>query len=316
MTDIQEIRAREAKVRVQGSLDACRLPLHKGLDFFKSSRGEIDDLQLAIDAIERSNPKIKYLAGLSVQGRLQPVRWLDDPENVRGCQILVVCSEQARLAAEFFPHLAVVAFGTFQDVLAFADSTYPIVPPPYEEEPIDFPALPGNLHDVYAQASAAIAAGKNVVFTSERVGTGATMIARRLVRALGPLTHQQAIEVSRIHASSGLTTTLVRARPFRAPHHTVSEQGLFGKNYPQAFRVEEGVLAYSKRVGECHLATHGILFLDEGHEVRRAHVREVFRQQQVRRNFRVVMAWHVSKHTPAPWSEEQLAEWNAVEVKI
>jgi magnesium chelatase family protein len=306
MKDIQEIRGREAKVRVQGSLEACRLTLTKDLDFFKSSRGEIDDLQLAIYAIERSNPQIKYLAGLSVHGRLEPVRWLDDPENGRGCKILVVCSEQAQLAAEFFPHLVVVAFGTFQEVLVFADSTYPIVPSPYEEEPLNLPPLPSSLHDVYAQASAAIAAGKNVVLTSERVGTGATKIARRLVRALGPLTHKQAIEVSRIHANVGLTTTLVRSRPFRAPHHTVSEQGLFGRVQPTP---------QQSRAGECLLATHGILFLDEGHEFRRASVTEIFRQQQVRGTFRVVMAWHVSKRTPAPPSE-QLAEWNAVEVKI
>src|SRR5690606_3046540 len=121
------------------------------------------------------------------------------------------------------------AFGTFQDVLEFADSTHPIIPRPYVEEPLDLPELPSHLHYSFGEASAAIAAGKNVVFTSEKPGLGVTMIARRLVSALGPLSHEHAIQVSGIHAHVGLTTELVRRRPFRAPHHTVSDQGLFGR---------------------------------------------------------------------------------------
>src|SRR5690606_28525699 len=209
---------------VTRALDVCRLNLIKHLDFFKSPRGEIYDLQLAIDAIERSHPQIKYRAGLDFNGRLMTERWLDDPENVKGCKILVVCCDQASLAAEFFPHVVVVAFGTFQDVLEFADSTHPIIPRPYVEEPLDLPELPSHLHYSFGEASAAIAAGKNVVFTSEKPGLGVTMIARRLVSALGPLSHEHAIQVSGIHAHVGLTTELVRRRPFRAPHHTVSDQ--------------------------------------------------------------------------------------------
>lgn len=305
-TDIQEVKARESHVRVARALEVCRLSLTKDLDFFKSSRGEIDDLQLAIDAIERSHPQIKYLAGLDFNGRLLPVRWLDDPENVKDCKILVVCHDQASLAAEFFPHVVVVAFGTFQDVLAFADSTHPIIPRPYAEEPLDLPELPSHLHDAFAQASAAVAEGKNVVLTFERPGSGATMIARRLVSALGPLSHEHALQISGIHAHVGLTTELVRRRPFRAPHHTVTDQGLFGI---------VGKTRQEFRPGDFHLATRGILFLDEGPEFRRSTIREVFRLQRQRKTTRVVMGWLVTKGTPAP-SAEQLAEWNAVEVKI
>jgi predicted ATPase with chaperone activity len=305
-TDIQEVRAKEAKVRVQGSLDACRLTLTKGLDFFKSSRGEIDDLQLAIDAIERSNPQIKYLAGLDLKGQLMPVRWLGDVENRKDCKILVVCRDQAMLAAEFFPNLVVLGFGTLLDVLEFADSSYPLTPPPYVEQPLDLPELPPHLQDAFAQASEVIASGKNVVLTFEKPGTGATMIARRLVSALGPLSHEHAIEISRIYANLGLTRTLLRCRSFRSPHHTVSDQGLFGKAQNDQ---------HAARAGECHLATHGILFLDEGPEFRRSAVREVFRLQRERQVFRVVVGWHVTKHSPVPGAE-LLAQWNAVEVKI
>lgn len=308
-TDIQEVRARESRVRVASALEVCRLSLIKDLDFFKSSRGEIDDLQLAINAIERSHPQIKYLAGLDYNGWLVPVRWLDDPENVKDCKILVVCSDQASLAAEFFPHVVVVAFGTFKDVLEFADNTHPIIPRPYVEEPLDLPELPKqpkHLCYSFGEASAAIAAGKNVVLTFERPGSGATMIARRLVNALGPLSHEHAIEVSRIHANAGLTTELLRRRPFRAPHHTATDQGIFGI---------VGKTRQEFRPGEVHLATRGILFLDEGPEFRRSTIREVFRLQRQRETFRVVVGWLVTKGTPAP-SAEQLAEWNAVEVKI
>lgn len=205
-----------------------------------------------------------------------------------------------------FPHVVVVAFGTFQDVLAFADSTHPIIPRPYAEEQLDLPELPQHLCYPFGEASAAIAAGKNVVFTFERPGSGAMMIARRLVSALGPLSHEHALQISGIHAHVGLTTELVRRRPFRAPHHTVTDQGLFGI---------VGKTRQEFRPGDFHLATRGILFLDEGPEFRRSTIREVFRLQRQRKTTRVVMGWLVTKGTPAP-SAEQLAEWNAVEVKI
>jgi magnesium chelatase family protein len=89
-------------------------------------------------------------------------------------------------------------------------------------------------------------------------GTGKTMLARRIPSILPAMTRAEAVEVTRLHSVAGLHTGgLIGARPFRAPHHTISPSGLVGG----------GVLP---RPGEATLAHHGVLFLDELSEFQRA----------------------------------------------
>jgi magnesium chelatase family protein len=93
------------------------------------------------------------------------------------------------------------------------------------------------------------------------------MLARRLTTILPAMTLAEAIETTRIHSVAGLTgerTALVTTRPFRAPHHTISDAGLIGGGQVPM-------------PGEVSLAHHGILFLDELPEFRRS-VLEVLRQ--------------------------------------
>ena len=93
------------------------------------------------------------------------------------------------------------------------------------------------------------------------------MLARRLTTILPAMTLAEAIETTRIHSVAGLTgdrTALVTTRPFRAPHHTISDAGLIGGGHVPM-------------PGEVSLAHHGVLFLDELPEFRR-HVLEVLRQ--------------------------------------
>jgi magnesium chelatase family protein len=93
------------------------------------------------------------------------------------------------------------------------------------------------------------------------------MLARRLTTILPEMTLAEAIETTRIHSVAGLTggrTAFVTTRPFRAPHHTISDVGLIGGGQVPT-------------PGEVSLAHHGILFLDELPEFRR-HVLEVLRQ--------------------------------------
>lgn len=131
---------------------------------------------------------------------------------------------------------------------------------------VDMSDVKGQMNVKRAMEVAA-AGGHNIIMVGPP-GSGKTMIAKRLPTILPPLTLDEAMETTKIHSVVGLLPegqALVVARPFRAPHHTISDAALVGGGM--------GVV----RAGEISLAHHGVLFLDELPEFAR-NVLEVLRQ--------------------------------------
>jgi len=129
----------------------------------------------------------------------------------------------------------------------------------------DFGDVRGQLHA--KRAAMIAAAGKHHLLLIGPPGSGKTMIARRMPSILPPLGEEEALEVMKIFSvvgKLGQVNRLISERPFRAPHHTISQAGLIGGGS-------------IPKPGEVSLAHHGVLFLDELPEFSRS-VLEVLRQ--------------------------------------